>query len=68
MDFPVLIDFQDLGSLLQFLRVCRPLDEPEFFRRHLTRPLSARSPEGAEVLKVGYIIQVKKKQLTISRH
>lgn len=48
---------QDLSSLLSFLRVFRPLDDPEYFRRLLTRPLGRRDPTGVELLKVGKSFQ-----------
>ncbi|KAI5889386.1 uncharacterized protein SCHCODRAFT_02585708 [Schizophyllum commune H4-8] len=43
---------QDLGSLLSFLRICKPLDEEDFFKRLLLRPLKAGDPSGAEILRV----------------
>jgi len=50
---PTISEFrQDLSSLLSFLRVFRPLDDPEYFKRLLTRPLGRRDPTGAELLKV----------------
>ncbi len=44
---------QDLGSLLTFLQICRPLDNEEFFKRLLIRPIKDALPSGAELLKVG---------------
>ncbi|KAL1703202.1 SNF2 family N-terminal domain-containing protein [Schizophyllum commune] len=41
----------DLGSLLSFLRICKPLDEEDFFKRLLLRPLKAGDPSGAEILR-----------------
>lgn len=50
---PTISEFrQDLSSLLSFLRVFKPLDDPEYFKRLLTRPLGRRDPTGAELLKV----------------
>lgn len=50
---PTISEFsQDLSSLLSFLRVFRPLDDPEYFKRLLTRPLGRRDPTGVELLKV----------------
>lgn len=50
---PTISEFrQDLSSLLSFLRVFKPLDDPEYFKRLLTRPLGRRDPAGAELLKV----------------
>lgn len=43
---------QDLGSLLTFLRICRPLDNADFFKRLLLRPLKDGIPSGAELLRV----------------
>ncbi|KAL1741859.1 SNF2 family N-terminal domain-containing protein [Schizophyllum fasciatum] len=42
----------DLGSILSFLRICKPLDEEDFFKRLLLRPLKAGDPSGAEILRV----------------
>ena len=50
---PTISEFsQDLSSLLSFLRVFRPLDDPAYFKRLLTRPLGRRDPTGVELLKV----------------
>ncbi|KAF5393242.1 hypothetical protein D9757_000687 [Collybiopsis confluens] len=42
---------KDLGSLLKFLQVCRPLDDEDFFKRLLLRPLKNGMISGAELLK-----------------
>lgn len=48
---PIINNPSDLGSLLRFLRICSPLDKPEFFKRLLSRPLSKRDPYAADLLK-----------------
>ena len=42
---------QDLGSILTFLRICRPLDNEDFFKRMVLRPLKDGDPSGAELLR-----------------
>ncbi|KAE9411346.1 hypothetical protein BT96DRAFT_952431 [Gymnopus androsaceus JB14] len=42
---------QDLGSLMHFLQICRPLDNEEFFKRLLLRPLKDGIPSGVELLR-----------------
>ena len=61
----ITIDFriQDLGSMLSFLQVCRPLDDPEFFKRLLLRPLKLAEPAGVELLRVRSATILKKAQL-----
>lgn len=49
----ILMDInQDLGSMLTFLRICSPLDNEDFFKRLLLRPLKDGDPAGAELLRV----------------
>ncbi|KAL1660706.1 SNF2 family N-terminal domain-containing protein [Schizophyllum commune] len=48
---PIINTPRDLGSLLSFLRICKPLDEEDFFKRLLLRPLKAGDPSGAEILR-----------------
>lgn len=43
---------KDLGSILTFLRICRPLDNEEFYNRMVLRPLKDGHPSGAELLRV----------------
>jgi hypothetical protein len=43
---------QDLGSILTFLQICRPLDNEDFYKRLLLRPLKDGDPAGAELLRV----------------
>ena len=43
---------QDLGSLLTFLKICQPLDEEEFYKRLLLRPLKDGNTAGVELLRV----------------
>lgn len=47
---------QDLGSILTFLRICNPLDQEDFFKRMLLRPLKDGDPAGAELLRVRPIL------------
>ncbi|KAF7376249.1 DNA repair protein rad5 [Mycena sanguinolenta] len=42
---------QDLGSILTFLQICRPLDNEDFFKRLLLRPLKDGDPAGADLLR-----------------
>lgn len=48
---PIINSPKDLGSILQFLRVCAPLDQEDYFKSLLDRPLKAGTPEGAALLK-----------------
>ncbi|KAF9263265.1 hypothetical protein L218DRAFT_927698 [Marasmius fiardii PR-910] len=48
---PIVNSPRDLGSLLTFLRICQPLDNEDFFKRLLIRPLKDGRPEGAELLR-----------------
>ncbi|KAG8837816.1 hypothetical protein FRC18_007854 [Serendipita sp. 400] len=48
---PIINNPADLGSLLRFLRICNPLDNPEYFKRLISRPLAKRDPGAAELLK-----------------
>ncbi|KAJ7594405.1 SNF2 family N-terminal domain-containing protein [Mycena floridula] len=48
---PIINSPRDLGSILTFLQVCRPLDSEEFFSRLLLRPLKNGIPSGAELLR-----------------
>lgn len=41
-----------MGALLQFLRVCSPLDDLEFYNRALIRPLNKGDGRAAELLRV----------------
>ncbi|KAG6918560.1 hypothetical protein DXG01_013650 [Tephrocybe rancida] len=43
---------QDLGSILSFLQICRPLDNEDFYKRLLLRPLKDGDPAGVELLRV----------------
>ncbi|PVF99077.1 hypothetical protein CPB86DRAFT_784078 [Serendipita vermifera] len=49
---PIINSPSDLGSLLRFLRICNPLDQPEYFKRLLSKPLSKRDPQAVELLKI----------------
>lgn len=44
--------FQDLGSIVTFLRICKPLEEAEMYKRLVLRPLKDGDPRGAGVLRV----------------
>ncbi|KAJ3480104.1 hypothetical protein NLI96_g8578 [Meripilus lineatus] len=48
---PIINSPRDLGSILTFLRICSPLDNEDFFKRMLLRPLTAGDPSGAEMLR-----------------
>ncbi|KZT19055.1 hypothetical protein NEOLEDRAFT_1142558 [Neolentinus lepideus HHB14362 ss-1] len=48
---PIINSPRDLGSILTFLRICRPMDNEDFFKRLLLRPLKDGSPSGAELLR-----------------
>lgn len=54
--YPHLTSFflQDLGSILTFLQICRPLDNEDFYKRLLLRPLKNGEPSGVELLRVCY--------------
>ncbi|KAF9650574.1 hypothetical protein BDM02DRAFT_3164771 [Thelephora ganbajun] len=54
---PILNSPKDLGSLLTFLKTCRPLDRPEFFNQLILRPLKYGEPTGAELLR-GIMTQI----------
>ncbi|KAI9572249.1 SNF2 family N-terminal domain-containing protein [Boletus coccyginus] len=41
----------DLGSILTFLQICHPLDNEDFFKRLVLRPLKQGDPSGAELLR-----------------
>lgn len=36
---------------MHFLRICRPIDDEEFFKRLVLRPLKAGDPSGVELLR-----------------
>lgn len=38
--------------MLTFLKICQPLDNEDFFKRLLLRPLKNGEPSGAELLRV----------------
>ncbi|PCH43964.1 hypothetical protein WOLCODRAFT_133049 [Wolfiporia cocos MD-104 SS10] len=48
---PIINSPKDLGSILTFLRICCPLDNEDFFKRMVLRPLKDGSPSGAELLR-----------------
>ncbi|KIJ49379.1 hypothetical protein M422DRAFT_65895 [Sphaerobolus stellatus SS14] len=48
---PIINSPKDLGSLLQFLRICRPLDNDEFYNRLVIRRLRDCDPAGTELLR-----------------
>ncbi|KAJ7217931.1 SNF2 family N-terminal domain-containing protein [Mycena pura] len=48
---PIINSPKDLGSLLSFLQICRPLDREDFFNRLLLRPLKNGDPSGAVLLR-----------------
>ncbi|KAF9565547.1 hypothetical protein CPC08DRAFT_815314 [Agrocybe pediades] len=48
---PIINSPRDLGSLLTFLQICRPLDNEDFYKRLLLRPLKNGEAAGAELLR-----------------
>ncbi|KAJ6500012.1 SNF2 family N-terminal domain-containing protein [Mycena vitilis] len=48
---PIINSPKDLGSILTFLQICRPLDREDFFKRLLLRPLKDGDPAGADLLR-----------------
>ncbi|KAJ7045638.1 SNF2 family N-terminal domain-containing protein [Mycena alexandri] len=48
---PIINSPKDLGSILTFLQICRPLDNEDFFKRLLLRPLKDGDPTGAALLR-----------------
>ncbi|KAH8119200.1 SNF2 family N-terminal domain-containing protein [Phellopilus nigrolimitatus] len=48
---PIINSPRDLGSILSFLKICKPLDSEDFFKRLLLRPLKDGMPEGYQLLK-----------------
>ncbi|KAJ7076375.1 SNF2 family N-terminal domain-containing protein [Mycena belliarum] len=48
---PIINSPKDLGSILSFLQICRPLDQEDFFKRLLLRPLKDGDPSGAALLR-----------------
>ncbi|GBE78013.1 hypothetical protein SCP_0108950 [Sparassis crispa] len=48
---PIINSPKDLGSILTFLQICRPLDNEDFFKRMVLRPLKDGQPAGAELLR-----------------
>ncbi|KAJ7703076.1 SNF2 family N-terminal domain-containing protein [Mycena rosella] len=48
---PIINSPKDLGSILTFLQICRPLDKEDFFKRLLLRPLKDGDPAGAALLR-----------------
>jgi hypothetical protein len=49
---PLIFFTQDLGSILTFLKICAPLDNEDFFKRLVLRPLKDANPDGAQLLSV----------------
>ncbi|EMD30973.1 hypothetical protein CERSUDRAFT_120235 [Gelatoporia subvermispora B] len=48
---PIINSPKDLGSILTFLRICSPLDNDDFYKRMVLRPLKDGNPSGAELLR-----------------
>ncbi|KAA1471714.1 hypothetical protein DENSPDRAFT_837772 [Dentipellis sp. KUC8613] len=48
---PIINSPQDLGSIVTFLKICSPLDNSDFYKRLLLRPLKDGDPSGAEMLR-----------------
>ncbi|WWC89156.1 uncharacterized protein L201_004074 [Kwoniella dendrophila CBS 6074] len=47
---PIVNSPSDLGSLLTCLQICKPLDQPEYFKTLLLRPLKRGDPVAARLL------------------
>ncbi|KAI0334969.1 hypothetical protein GY45DRAFT_967409 [Cubamyces sp. BRFM 1775] len=62
---PIINSPKDLGSLLTFLRICHPLDQDDFFKRMVLRPLKDGDPAGAELLRalMGHICIRRTKEM-----
>ncbi|KAF8342156.1 SNF2 family N-terminal domain-containing protein [Cantharellus anzutake] len=48
---PIINSPKDLGALLHFLQICRPLSELDYFNRRLIRPLNQGDGRAANLLK-----------------
>ncbi|KAF8161207.1 SNF2 family N-terminal domain-containing protein [Crassisporium funariophilum] len=48
---PIINSPRDLGSILTFLKICRPLDDEDFYKRLLLRPLKRGDTSGVELLR-----------------
>ncbi|KAG1751540.1 SNF2 family N-terminal domain-containing protein [Suillus paluster] len=48
---PIINSPRDLGSILTFLQICHPLDNEDFYKRLVLRPLKEGDPSGAELLR-----------------
>ncbi|OSX66693.1 hypothetical protein POSPLADRAFT_1131555, partial [Postia placenta MAD-698-R-SB12] len=48
---PIINSPRDLGSILTFLQICRPLDDEDFYKRMVLRPLKDGDPAGAELFR-----------------
>ncbi|KAG0704509.1 SNF2 family N-terminal domain-containing protein [Suillus ampliporus] len=48
---PIINSPRDLGSILTFLQICRPLHDDDFYKRLVLRPLKDGDPSGAELLR-----------------
>ncbi|EJD03150.1 uncharacterized protein FOMMEDRAFT_108290 [Fomitiporia mediterranea MF3/22] len=48
---PIINSPRDLGSILSFLQICKPLDSEDFFKRLLLRPLKDGMAEGYQLLR-----------------
>ncbi|WWC94582.1 hypothetical protein V866_001429 [Kwoniella sp. B9012] len=47
---PIVNSPSDLGSLLTCLKICKPLDQPDYFKTLLLRPLKRGDPTAARLL------------------
>ncbi|KAF8556100.1 hypothetical protein OG21DRAFT_1506885 [Imleria badia] len=62
---PIINSPRDLGSMLTFLQICHPLDNEDFFKRLVLRPLKEGDPSGAELLRalMGHICIRRTKEM-----
>ncbi|KAF8135787.1 SNF2 family N-terminal domain-containing protein [Boletus edulis] len=62
---PIINSPGDLGSILTFLQICHPLDNEDFFKRLVLRPLKQGDPSGAELLRalMGHVCLRRTKEM-----
>ncbi|KIP02391.1 hypothetical protein PHLGIDRAFT_297330 [Phlebiopsis gigantea 11061_1 CR5-6] len=48
---PIINSPADLGSILKFLQICAPLDNEDFYKRMVLRPLKDADPAGVDLMK-----------------
>ncbi|EKM54585.1 uncharacterized protein PHACADRAFT_197015 [Phanerochaete carnosa HHB-10118-sp] len=48
---PIINSPADFGSILKFLQICKPLDNEDFYKRMVLRPLKDGDPSGVDIMK-----------------